>query len=198
MKLHTIVALAISAGSAAAFTEIGTYKNPNPRPYNNCDAADLIRLSTCCNDVLSYLDDCNAGDLACECCALQSMDHGCYNLCAGNPATNFLSVLLDDCVPLNDVNACNIPFKKVDGERESNYRHRNGDSAPHYASASFVSALRQHTTQEEEEEEVSSKPKINLIKSNETVVAAKSGTAACGPCAYIVTATMAIVVTLLT
>lgn len=102
----------------AAFAAAETYKNTNPRPYDNCEAADLIKLSACCNDVLADLDDCKAGDLACECCALQSMDRACYSLCPGNPLTNFLAVLFADCSALNDVNACNIPFKKADGEPE--------------------------------------------------------------------------------
>ncbi|SGZ53293.1 CIC11C00000004533 [Sungouiella intermedia] len=97
--------------------ELGSYKNPHPRPYERCEAHDLIKLSECCNDVLAKLDDCKAGDLACECCALQHMDPLCYSLCPGNPSTNFLSVLYNDCAPLNDVNACNLPFKKVDGQK---------------------------------------------------------------------------------
>lgn len=107
------------AGStpASSLPEIGSYKNPHPRPYERCEAHDLIKLSGCCNDVLAKLDDCKAGDLACECCALQHMDPQCYHLCPGNPSTNFLTVLYDDCAPLNDVNACNLPFKKVDGQK---------------------------------------------------------------------------------
>lgn len=104
--------------------ENASYKNLNPRPYDNCEATDLIKLSACCNDVLADLDDCKAGDLACECCALQKMDLACYNLCPGNPHTNFLSVLFDDCTPLNDVNACNMPFKRVDGDKPTSYKVR--------------------------------------------------------------------------
>lgn len=100
-----------------ALVEQGSYRNPNPRPYQRCEAQDLIKLSQCCNDVLARLDDCKAADLACECCALQHMDPHCYNLCPGNPSTNFLTVLFEDCAPLNDVNACNLPFKKVDGQK---------------------------------------------------------------------------------
>lgn len=102
--------------------ELGSYKNPHPRPYDRCEANDLIKLSTCCNDVLARLDDCKANDLACECCALQRMDISCYNLCPGNPSTNFLAVLLNDCASLNDVNACNLPFKKLDGLNAVNHR----------------------------------------------------------------------------
>ncbi|KAK6199506.1 uncharacterized protein RJT21DRAFT_47658 [Scheffersomyces amazonensis] len=94
--------------------EYGSYVNPNPRPYEKCPTDDLIKLSGCCNDVLTKLDDCKADDLACECCALQSIKQECYHLCPGNPSANFLSVLLDDCGALNDVNACSIPFKKDD------------------------------------------------------------------------------------
>lgn len=106
----------------ATLPETGSYKNPHPRPYERCDANDLIKLSGCCNEVLARLDDCKAEDLACECCALQHMDTDCYNLCPGNPSTNFLTVLFDDCAPLNDVNACNLPFKKEDGEKVVNAR----------------------------------------------------------------------------
>lgn len=73
-------------------------------------------LAACSNQVLAQLDDCKANDLACECCALQSMDPKCHNLCPGNPSANFLSVLVNDCAPLNDINACNLPFKKTDGD----------------------------------------------------------------------------------
>lgn len=113
-------------GAESSVVENASYKNLNPRPYDNCEANDLIKLSACCNDVLADLDDCKAGDLACECCALQSMDRGCYNLCPGNPLTNFLAVLFDDCSALNDVNACNIPFKRVDGDRPASFRNRQG------------------------------------------------------------------------
>lgn len=91
-----------------------SYVNPNPRPYDTCNAQDLIKLSNCCNEVLNKLDDCKANDLACECCALQSMDKNCYNLCPNNPSNNFLTVLFNDCASLNDINACGLPFKKED------------------------------------------------------------------------------------
>lgn len=108
----------LAAAAAAGVPEYGSYHNPHPRPFEHCDNTDLVKLSSCCNDVLERLDDCKANDLACECCALQLMDPLCYNLCPGNPSTNFLTVLFNDCAPLNDVNACNLPFKKVDGENE--------------------------------------------------------------------------------
>ncbi|CAK9441348.1 uncharacterized protein LODBEIA_P52160 [Lodderomyces beijingensis] len=97
--------------------EYGTYVNPNPRkPSSKCDPKDLAKLSTCCNDVLSKLDECKPDDLACECCALQSIDQECYQLCPGNPNTNFLAVLLSDCSQMSEINACAIPFKKEDPE----------------------------------------------------------------------------------
>lgn len=117
MKFESIlIALATSGGLAMSSekAEYGTYLNPNPRPFEKCDAQDLIKLSNCCNDVLSRLDDCRADDLACECCALQSMKQECYNLCSGNPSNNFLTVLYNDCASLSDVNACSLPFKKND------------------------------------------------------------------------------------
>lgn len=113
-----------------ASSEFGSYQNPHPRPAAQCDNADLAKLSQCCSDVLEMLDDCKANDLACECCALQSMDQLCYHLCPGNPSTNFLTVLLNDCAPLNDVNACNLPFKKVDGAAEFSSNNGPVDSEP--------------------------------------------------------------------
>lgn len=103
----------------------GTYVNPNPRPYERCGAEDLVTLSGCCNSVLLKLDDCKADDLACECCALQSIGLDCYNLCPGNPSANFLSVLMKDCSLLNDVNACLLPFKKVNDPVTKNTANSN-------------------------------------------------------------------------
>lgn len=102
-------------------SEYGTYVNPNPRPHEHCSAPDLIKLSGCCNDVLSKLDQCKADDLACECCALQSIKRECYNLCPENPSNNFLTVLYQDCEGLNDINACSLPFKKDDGMPRKNH-----------------------------------------------------------------------------
>ncbi|CCE80324.1 Piso0_003438 [Millerozyma farinosa CBS 7064] len=117
MKFESIL-IALVASSRLVMSseraEYGTYLNPNPRPFEKCDAQDLIKLSNCCNDVLSRLDDCRADDLACECCALQSMNQECYSLCSGNPSNNFLTVLYNDCASLSDVNACSLPFKKND------------------------------------------------------------------------------------
>lgn len=168
MILQPIKLVAI-ASLASALVETGTYRNPNPRPYDNCDAADLVQLSTCCNDILAGLDDCKSGDLACECCALQSMDRLCYTLCPGNPSASFLTVLLDDCVSLNDVNACNIPFKKVDGTRHTAHVHRNADaSLTQPPLANLVSALGVGDETTETETEVRPKPKVNLILGNLT------------------------------
>ena len=102
-------------------SEYGTYVNPNPRPHEHCSAPDLIKLSGCCNDVLTKLDQCKADDLACECCALQSIKRECYNLCPENPSNNFLTVLYQDCEGLNDINACSLPFKKDDGMPKKNH-----------------------------------------------------------------------------
>ncbi|KAI5960478.1 hypothetical protein KGF57_001937 [Candida theae] len=106
----------IFAASLNKVGEYGTYLNPNPRKTAKCEPNDLVKLSTCCNDVLSKLDECKPNDLACECCALQSIDDECYHLCPGNPSTNFLTVLLSDCAAMNEVNACSLPFKKEDPE----------------------------------------------------------------------------------
>lgn len=91
-----------------------SYVNPNPRPYEQCNSQDLIKLSSCCNDILTKLDLCKSNDLACECCALQKLDSSCFKVCPNNPSNNFLTVLLNDCASLNDVNACNLPFNKDD------------------------------------------------------------------------------------
>lgn len=179
-----LLGIAILSQGATAYVETGSYVNPNPRPYDNCAAADLIQLSVCCNDVLASLDDCKAGDLACECCALQSMDRKCYNLCPGNPSASFLSVLLADCEPLNDVNACNIPFKKVDGDKQAKYRSTNGNDAPgQYSSASVVSSVAD--VGDDTTEEVRPKPRVILIKSNVTVVELSSSSFSFWPCAGI-------------
>lgn len=117
MKFESILIALVASGRlvmSSERAEYGTYLNPNPRPFEKCDAQDLIKLSNCCNDVLSRLDDCRADDLACECCALQSMNQECYSLCSGNPSNNFLTVLYNDCASLSDVNACSLPFKKND------------------------------------------------------------------------------------
>lgn len=97
--------------------EYGSYVNPNPRPYQRCEAEDLIKLSACFNDILSKLDICVADDLACECCALQQIDQGCFHLCPTNPSANFLNTLVNDCSGLNDVNACSLSFAKYSPRR---------------------------------------------------------------------------------
>ncbi|CAI5759105.1 unnamed protein product [Candida verbasci] len=113
MLLHLYIFIfSLIVINCAIITEFGTYINPNPRKYSKCESSDLIKLSNCCNDVLLKLDECKPNDLACECCALQSINQECYNLCPGNPSTNFLTVLLNDCHSLKDVNACSLPFKK--------------------------------------------------------------------------------------
>lgn len=112
--MKALLLISILLGVSRAMDLFDTYSNPNPRPYAKCDAHDLIKLSACSNEVLTKLDDCKPDDLACECCALQSIDQSCYNLCPNNPSNNFLSVLFDDCAALNDVNACGLPFKKQD------------------------------------------------------------------------------------
>lgn len=104
----------ITVAAIIVGSEQGTYVNPNPRLFENCDVQDLVQLSACCNDVLNKLDDCKASDLACECCALQSMKKECYGLCPGNPSNNFLTALFDDCASLSDINACSLPFRKDD------------------------------------------------------------------------------------
>ncbi|GEQ69864.1 hypothetical protein JCM33374_g3539 [Metschnikowia sp. JCM 33374] len=168
----------LALASESSIVENTSYKNLNPRPYDNCEANDLIKLSACCNDVLADLDDCKAGDLACECCALQSMDSACYSLCPGNPSTNFLAVLFDDCSSLNDVNACNIPFKRVDGDRPASFRNRKANvDAIQRASSTVKTQMSSEKDKDKHAEKASidkllnpdgaevqkQKPKINLI-----------------------------------
>ncbi|KAI5965804.1 uncharacterized protein KGF55_001167 [Candida pseudojiufengensis] len=104
--------------------------NPNPRKSSlssKCEPNDLVKLSACCNDILSKLDECKPNDLACECCALQSINQECYHLCPGNPNTNFLSVLLSDCKVMSEINACSIPFKKEDPEPPKKFFRGNNN-----------------------------------------------------------------------
>ncbi|KAM9929757.1 hypothetical protein OXX80_009578 [Metschnikowia pulcherrima] len=163
--LSSLVSLSLAAEST--LVENASYKNLNPRPYDNCEANDLIKLSACCNDVLADLDDCKAGDLACECCALQSMDRTCYSLCPGNPSTNFLAVLFDDCSSLNDVNACNIPFKRVDGDRPASFRNRKASAEAIQRASSTVKTQmvseKDDSVKPAEMDVVKQKPRINLI-----------------------------------
>lgn len=71
-------------------------------------------MTVCATDILSKLDDCKPDDLACECCALQSMNQNCFGLCRNSPSANFLDLLINDCSTLSEVNACGLPFKKAD------------------------------------------------------------------------------------
>jgi len=98
--------------SSTESNEFGAYVNPNPK--NICEGEELDTLATCASEVLAKLDECKPDDLACECCALQSMKRDCYGLCPNTASGNFLAVLYDDCETMNDVNACNLPFKKHD------------------------------------------------------------------------------------
>lgn len=122
---NAVIWLGIMSLASALFSsgssEAGSYRNPHPRPYEKCEASDLVKLTACCNEVLAKLDDCKPDDLACECCALQSMDPDCYNLCPENPSVDFLSVLNDDCAELNHVNSCNMPFQKSDADSKGVY-----------------------------------------------------------------------------
>ncbi|CEP20360.1 unnamed protein product [Cyberlindnera jadinii] len=103
-----------SAVSNTDTSEFGAYVNPSPK--NICDGEEFEMLTFCASEVLSRLDECKPDDLACECCALQSMKRDCHGLCPNTPSGNFLAVLYDDCETMNDVNACNLPFKKHDAQ----------------------------------------------------------------------------------
>ncbi|ODV98092.1 hypothetical protein PACTADRAFT_14567 [Pachysolen tannophilus NRRL Y-2460] len=102
--------------SAELPSEFGSYVNPNPKIYDNCNAEQLVALNSCANDVLTRLDVCKPDDLACECCALQSMNQQCFGLCKNSPSANFLDSLISDCQSLSEVNACGLPFKKNDND----------------------------------------------------------------------------------
>lgn len=111
---HTSYIFSVFAGK----TEHGSYVNLNPNTYEICPPESLVTLNSCSNILLDLLDQCIPDDNACACCALQSIDQTCYSLCPSQPSSLFLAVLTQDCKPLNDVNACNLPFK-VDDEPHS-------------------------------------------------------------------------------
>ncbi|EDK41776.2 hypothetical protein PGUG_05874 [Meyerozyma guilliermondii ATCC 6260] len=96
----------------SANSEYGSYRNPNPLPQDVCESKDLIKLNSCSNEMLGRLQQCKANDRACECCALQSLKPTCFELCPGSPASNLLSVIIDDCAELGEVNACDLPFMR--------------------------------------------------------------------------------------
>lgn len=96
----------------SANSEYGSYRNPNPLPQDVCESNDLIKLNSCSNEMLGRLQQCKANDRACECCALQSLKPSCFELCPGSPASNLLSVIIDDCAELGEVNACDLPFMR--------------------------------------------------------------------------------------
>ncbi|KAK6463525.1 hypothetical protein DFJ63DRAFT_335055 [Scheffersomyces coipomensis] len=149
--------------------EFGSYVNPNPRPYEACPPTDTITLNSCCNVVLTKLDDCKADDLACECCALQSIKQECYHLCPSNPSAKFLSVLVEDCSGMKDINACAIPFKKDDqiGTQKSFIKAK-------------VHKFRSDNTNNNNQNSVTIKSKVvdklspNFINGNEESLSAKS------------------------
>ncbi|RLV90696.1 putative GPI-anchored protein 43 [Spathaspora sp. JA1] len=145
--------LVVAAVSTSSLNEYGTYVNPNPRPVNKCDANDLIKLSGCCNDVLKKLDECKADDLACECCALQSIEQECYHLCPGNPSTNFLTVLLNDCVELSEINACSLPFKKDDDSIPKINKKKKNKSVDDAEDSTAVLSIKSRVQAKSDEEE---------------------------------------------
>ncbi|CDR40816.1 CYFA0S05e04808g1_1 [Cyberlindnera fabianii] len=112
LALATPVSHPVDVISSTESSEFGAYVNPNPK--NICEGDELDTLTLCASEVLAKLDECKPDDLACECCALQSMKRDCYGLCPNTQSGNFLAVLYDDCETMNDVNACNLPFKKHD------------------------------------------------------------------------------------
>ncbi|KAI0464178.1 hypothetical protein LJB42_001781 [Komagataella kurtzmanii] len=81
---------------------------------DKCNNQDLAVLNHCAKEVLKKLDQCGPDDLACECCALQSLKHVCYELCSDSFSSNFLNVLYEDCEPFKEVNACSFQFKEKD------------------------------------------------------------------------------------
>ncbi|KAG5418442.1 hypothetical protein I9W82_003970 [Candida metapsilosis] len=147
LKFHTFILLlvfipGIFTASLNKVGEYGTYLNPNPRKTTKCEPNDLVKLSTCSNDVLSKLVECKPNDLACECCALQSIDDECYHLCPGNPSTNFLTVLISDCAAMNEVNACSLPFKKEDPEPPRKTIVRTEEEDPRVLDGAVDASLR--------------------------------------------------------
>lgn len=114
----------------SANSEYGSYRNPNPLPQDVCESKDLIKLNSCSNEMLGRLQQCKANDRACECCALQSLKPSCFELCPGSPASNLLTVIIDDCAELGEVNACDLPFMKS----ESSYLNTEEPSVDLYFS----------------------------------------------------------------
>lgn len=104
--IYSILLVPILAGN-----EHGSYVNLNPHTYDKCPPEDLMTLNNCCCYLLDLLEQCIPDDEACACCALQSIDNDCYLLCPSHPSSLYLAVLMEDCKPLNDVNACNLPFR---------------------------------------------------------------------------------------
>lgn len=137
-------------------TEFGSYVNPNPK--NICEGEELETLTVCASEVLSKLDECKPDDLACECCALQSMKRDCYGLCPNTASGNFLAVLYDDCETMNDVNACNLPFKKHDAHiakfLRPNARIAVEDKEPDFVIKSVLENNTHEDVTEESEEPV--------------------------------------------
>lgn len=169
-----VVAAKYSINSNLYESEFGSYVNPNPRPSKKCPPNDLIKLSACCNEVLSKLDDCKPDDLACECCALQSIKQECYHICPDNPSANFLSVLYEDCAELSEINACALPFKKDyrggDGgveEVNSKYlvKSRNkGDSGSQMPKDSYAIMSKLNSNQELHSKEIEpTQPKSKIV-----------------------------------
>lgn len=85
---------------------------------NECSNKDLAALNDCADYLLELLDQCIPNDKACSCCAFQSLDEHCYSLCPLDPSSLYLAVLMNECEPLEDVDACSLPFS-VDSPKKS-------------------------------------------------------------------------------
>ncbi|ANZ76456.1 BA75_04171T0 [Komagataella pastoris] len=111
--------------------------------HGKCNNQDLAVLNHCAKEVLRKLDQCGPDDLACECCALQSLKHVCYELCSDSFSSNFLNVLYEDCEPFTEVNACSFQFKEEDYTAMSPKKYKkNKNSIPKVDGSKIASGNR--------------------------------------------------------
>lgn len=80
-----------------------------------CSVEEMERLAACGNNVLYNIEDCQAGDTICECCALQKMQKECFTICAGHPQ-NFLLGLIAECAGVKE--ACETHWQRKKGRPE--------------------------------------------------------------------------------
>lgn len=82
-----------------------------------CSEEDTQILSECASEILAKLDTCKPDDLACECCALQSLNRVCFDACHTSLSSSYFSVIMKDCESMSDVDACDVLVKKSSGKK---------------------------------------------------------------------------------